>query len=152
MTIGQVAERADIAPSALRFYADQGLISSTRAPSGHRRFERSVLRRLAFIKTSQTLGYSLDEIAVLLADLPTERGPDEGDWAEIATGFAHDLNRRIAALEALRDRLTACIGCGCLSLSRCELYNPGDKARSAGPGARYLLAATEGASFPATDA
>ncbi len=152
LSVGQVADRAGMAPSAVRFYADQGLIPAERAASGHRRFARSVLRRVAFIKTSQSLGYSLDEIRVQLDELPPQHGPDDEDWVRLAEGFSVDLDQRIRALQALRDRLTECIGCGCLSLARCQLYNPNDTASARGPGPRRLLEATGEPAEPHADA
>lgn len=139
MTIGAVAERTGLAVSAVRFYADEGLIASERAPSGHRRFPRSVIRRISFIRTCQRLGYSLDEITAQLASLPEGRNPTEADWATLAAGFSADIDERIAELTRLRDTLSGCIGCGCLSLARCAIWNPDDGAAALGDGPRYLL-------------
>ncbi len=142
MTIGAVADRTGLAVSAVRFYADHGLIASERAPSGHRRFARSVIRRISFIRICQRLGYSLDEIETQLAALPSGRTPNAGDWAALATEFGVDIDRRIAELTQLRDTLGGCIGCGCLSLARCAIWNPDDGAAELGDGPRYLLGDT----------
>jgi MerR family redox-sensitive transcriptional activator SoxR len=139
MSIGAVAERTGLAVSAVRFYADQGLISAERAPSGHRRFARSVIRRISFIRICQRLGYTLDEITDQLEQLPDGRTPNEADWARLASSFGNDIDRRIAELAQLRDTLSACIGCGCLSLNRCAIWNPDDGAAELGDGPRYLL-------------
>ena len=139
MTIGAVAQRTGLAVSAVRFYADHGLIASDRAPSGHRRFPRSVIRRISFIRICQRLGYTLDQIAEQLAGLPEGRTPTESDWAELASEFSADIDRRIAELAQLRDTLSGCIGCGCLSLARCTIWNPDDGAAELGDGPRYLL-------------
>ena len=134
-----VAERTGLAVSAVRFYEQQGLIVAERAPSGHRRFPRSVIRRVSFVLACQRLGYSLAEIAEQLADLPDGRTPTDTDWVRLASRFRHDLDQRIAGLVDLRDRLDGCIGCGCLSLERCAIYNPADAAAELGTGPRYLL-------------
>lgn len=139
LTIGAVAERTGIAVSAVRFYADQGLIESERASSGHRRFPRSVIRRISFIRICQKLGYSLEEITAQLARLPDGRTPNEKDWETLAAGFSTDIDQRIADLTQLRDTLSGCIGCGCLSLQRCAIWNPDDGAAVLGDGPRYLL-------------
>lgn len=139
LTIGAVAERTGLAVSAVRFYADQGLVESERAASGHRRFPRSVIRRISFIRICQRLGYSLDEITAQLAALPAGRTPNETEWAKLATQFSVDIDQRIDELTALRDTLSGCIGCGCLSLARCAIWNPEDGAAALGDGPRYLL-------------
>lgn len=139
LTIGAVAERTGLAVSAVRFYADTGLIESERASSGHRRFPRSVIRRISFIRICQRLGYTLDEITAHLDRLPSGRTPDESDWAVLASEFSVDIDRRIAELTQLRDTLSSCIGCGCLSLARCAIWNPDDGAAQLGQGPRYLL-------------
>lgn len=139
LSIGAVAERVGIAVSAIRFYEEQGLITSTRASSGHRQFRRSAIRQLSFVRICQSLGYSLDEIKTQLDRLPNSRTPNDKDWEKMAAGFASDLDERIAGLQQLREKLDGCIGCGCLSLSRCKLYNPDDKASGLGNGPRYLL-------------
>jgi len=139
---GAVAERTGDAVSAIRFYEDKELIESVRAEAGHRRFGGSVIRRLAFVMTSQKLGYTLDEIKRQLDRLPNGRTPTEGDWSRMATQFDDDIDARIAGLERLRDTLGGCIGCGCLSLQRCAMWNPDDGAAALGEGPRYLLGDT----------
>jgi MerR family redox-sensitive transcriptional activator SoxR len=138
MTIGEVAARAGVAPSALRYYEQQGLVAAQRTAGGARRFPRAVLRRLAFIRAAQNVGLSLVEIRSALDTLPGDRPPTARDWARLSRGWRDRLDEQIAALQQLRDGLTSCIGCGCLSLGRCALSNPGDVAASAGPGARWL--------------
>ena len=138
MTIGQVAARAGIAPSALRWYEQQGLVSAERTAGGARRYPRSVLRRLAFIRAAQNVGLSLGEIRSALATLPEGRTPTARDWTRLSAGWRDRLDEQIAALTQLRDGLTSCIGCGCLSLTRCALSNPGDVAGREGAGARWL--------------
>jgi MerR family transcriptional regulator, redox-sensitive transcriptional activator SoxR len=138
LTIGQVATRSGVAPSALRYYEDQGLIRADRTPGGARRYARSVLRRLAFVRAAQNVGLSLTEIRDALATLPEGRPPTARDWARLSVGWRDRLDEQIAALERLRDGLTSCIGCGCLSLTRCRLSNPGDIAAQDGAGARWL--------------
>ena len=138
LTIGQVAERSGVAASALRYYEAQGLVTATRTRGGARRFPRSVLRRLAFIRAAQNVGLSLPEIRDALATLPEGRTPSARDWARLSSGWRNRLDEQIAALVQLRDGLTSCIGCGCLSLTRCALSNPGDMAAGEGPGARWL--------------
>jgi MerR family redox-sensitive transcriptional activator SoxR len=139
MPIGEVAKRSGVAASALRFYEERGLITSERAGSGHRRFPRAVLRRIAFIVFAQRIGLTLEEIAAELAKLPPDRTPTGKDWAELSTGWTKRVEERIAELERLKDGLTGCIGCGCLSLDRCQLANPDDRAARSGPGPRYWL-------------
>lgn len=136
LTIGDLAARCGVATSALRFYEDQGLIRAERNDSGHRRYPRAVIRRVAFIVFAQKIGLALDEIRVELAKLPQNRVPDAGDWAKLSTGWIRRIEGRIAELERLRAGLTDCIGCGCLSLDRCELANPRDRAARRGPGPR----------------
>jgi MerR family redox-sensitive transcriptional activator SoxR len=138
LTIGQVAERSGVAPSALRYYEQQGLIAASRSPGGARRFPRSVLRRLAFVRAAQNVGLSLGEIRTALATLPEGRPPTARDWAQLSRSWRDRLDEQIAALVQLRDGLDSCIGCGCLSLGRCALSNPGDVAASSGAGARWL--------------
>ena len=140
MPIGEVARRAGLATSAVRYYEREQLVTSTRAPGGQRRFPRSVLRRLAFIRAARNVGLSLDEIRAALATLPDSRTPTKADWARMSRLWQQRLDEQIAALTQLRDGLTSCIGCGCLSLRRCRLSNAGDVAGLAGPGARYLPA------------
>jgi MerR family redox-sensitive transcriptional activator SoxR len=139
LAIGEVSERSGLAVSAIRFYEDRGLITSDRTAGGQRRFRRDVLRRLAFIQAAQRVGLSLDEIAGALGVLPPDAGPTGPEWRELSASWRPLLDERIALLTALRDQLDHCIGCGCLSLDRCRLSNPGDRAARLGPGARYLL-------------
>jgi len=139
LTIGEVAGRTGLAPSAIRFYERRGLIRAERAPSGQRRFRRDVLRRIAFVRVAQRVGLSLEEIAEALAGLPAERAPNRGEWARLSQGWRGRLDERIVLLEGLRDGLTSCIGCGCLSLATCRMYNPDDRASALGSGPRYLL-------------
>ena len=139
LTIGEVSRRSGVASSALRFYEDRGLISSERAGSGHRRYPRPVLRRIAFIVFAQRIGLTLDEIAAELAKLPPDRAPTRRDWARLSNTWTARIDARIAELERLKGSLTECIGGGCLSLERCKLANPGDRAASLGPGPRYWV-------------
>ena len=139
LSIGQLAERTGAAVSAIRFYEERGLIESVRSPGGQRRFERATVRRIAFVRIAQGLGFSLTEIRAQLDGLPDRRTPTARDWEKLSRRFAVDIDRRIAGLEQLRDKLTQCIGCGCLSLERCRLYNPEDRAAALGDGPRYLL-------------
>jgi MerR family redox-sensitive transcriptional activator SoxR len=137
--IGEVAERSGVAASALRFYEERGLITAERGGSGHRRFERSVLRRIAFIVFAQRVGLTLTEIGAELDKLPANRAPTRRDWARLSQTWTSRIDDRIAELERLKHGLTECIGCGCLSLDRCQLANPGDRAAADGPGPRHLL-------------
>lgn len=139
MSVGDVAARSGIAVSALHFYERRGLISSTRNGANQRRYERSTLRRVAFIRASQRVGISLDRIRAALDGLPEGRTPNAEDWAQLSQGWRTDLDTQIAQLQALRDNLTQCIGCGCLSLRTCHLNNPRDVLGRQGPGARRLL-------------
>ena len=139
LTIGEVASRSGVRTSALRYYEERGLISSERTTGGQRRYARETLRRVAVIRTAQVLGLSLEEIRTALGELPQARTPDERDWERLSQTWRGTLDSRIAELEALRDRLSGCIGCGCLSLERCALFNPDDRAASAGTGAQYLF-------------
>ena len=139
MTIGEVARRSGVAASALRFYEERGLLTSDRAPGGARRYPRAVLRRIAFIVFAQRVGLTLDEIGEELAKLPADRVPTRADWGTLSSSWTGRIDQRIAELERLRDGLTECIGCGCLSLERCPLSNPSDRAGERGPGPRYLL-------------
>jgi MerR family transcriptional regulator, redox-sensitive transcriptional activator SoxR len=139
LTIGEVARRSGVASSALRFYEERGLIVSERAGSGHRRFPRPVLRRIAFIVFAQRIGLTLDEIGAELAKLPPDRAPTRRDWERLSSGWTGRIDQRIAELQRLKAGLTECIGCGCLSLDRCRLANPGDRAASLGPGPRYWI-------------
>jgi MerR family transcriptional regulator, redox-sensitive transcriptional activator SoxR len=139
LTIGEVARRSGHATSAIRFYEAEGLIRSGRSPGGHRLFPRHTLRRLAFIGSAQRVGLTLDEISRALATLPADRAPTKAQWARLSATWRARLDAEIASLEQLRDDLTSCIGCGCLSLQTCRLYNPGDAAAARGSGPRYLL-------------
>jgi MerR family redox-sensitive transcriptional activator SoxR len=139
LTIGEVARRSGVASSALRFYEDRGLISSQRAGSGHRRYPRAVLRRIAFIVFAQRVGLSLDEIGGELEKLPGDRAPTRSDWTKLSSRWTERIDAQLAELERLRDGLSECIGCGCLSLGRCQLANPGDWAARLGPGPRYWI-------------
>ena len=140
LTVSDVADRSGFAPSALRFYEREGLIHATRTTGNQRRYERGVLRRLAFIRAARNVGLSLDEVAAALATLPDSRTPTKAVWTRLSRSWRVRLDAQIAALEKLRDGLDSCIGCGCLSLKRCAMSNPGDIARADGPGARYLPA------------
>jgi MerR family redox-sensitive transcriptional activator SoxR len=141
LAIGEVAGRSGMAPSALRYYEDQGLISATRTAGGARRYPRSVLRRLALIRAGRNVGLSLPEIRSALDSLPADRPPTVTDWARLSSGWRDRLDEQITALTQLRDGLSSCIGCGCLSLEKCALSNPGDVAAGDGPGARWLAPA-----------
>lgn len=138
-SVGEVAARAGVATSALRFYETHGLIVSERNDSGHRRYRADVLRRVAFIRVAQQIGLSLSEISAALASLPARRTPTRQDWSKLSRRWLPRIDEQIVALELLRDRLDGCIGCGCLSLDTCELYNLDDRAARRGAGARYLL-------------
>lgn len=139
ITIGELAKRCGVAASALRYYEDEGMIRSVRAPGRQRRFPKEVLRRVAFIRVAQSVGLSLAEIRAALDTLPDKRTPTQADWSRISRSWRPVLDARIQALCSLRDQLDSCIGCGCLSLQRCKLYNPDDRARQLGDGPRYLL-------------
>jgi MerR family transcriptional regulator, redox-sensitive transcriptional activator SoxR len=139
LTIGQVAERSGVATSALRFYEEQGLIRSARTDSGHRRYPRAVIRRVAFVVFAQKIGLSLEEIRAELSQLPHNRVPERADWAKLSANWTKRIRERIAELERLEAGLTSCIGCGCLSLDRCQLANPGDRAARQGPGPRAWM-------------
>ncbi len=139
LTIGEVARRSGVASSALRYYEQQGLITSERAGSGQRRFQRSVLRRIAFIVFAQRVGLTLAQIGAELAKLPPDRVPTRQDWSRLSRRWSARIDDRIAELERLKAGLTECIGCGCLSLDRCQLANPGDRVASRGPGPRYWI-------------
>jgi len=139
LSIGEVAERTGVSSSALRFYESRGLIASLRSDGGQRRYHRDVLRRVAFIRVAQHVGLSLEEIGQALSLLPDRRTPRESDWERISTSWRDRLDERIVLLQALRGQLSSCIGCGCLSLKKCALYNPSDGAARLGAGPRYLL-------------
>jgi MerR family transcriptional regulator, redox-sensitive transcriptional activator SoxR len=139
LAIGEVSRRSGVASSALRFYEQRGLIGSERAGSGHRRYPRAVLRRIAFIVFAQRVGLTLEEIGDELAKLPPDRAPNRRDWSRLSNGWSARIDERIAELERLKLGLTECIGCGCLSLDRCRLANPGDRAARRGAGPRYWI-------------
>jgi MerR family redox-sensitive transcriptional activator SoxR len=139
LTITEVARRSGVAASALRYYEDRGLIASERAGSGHRRYPRPVLRRIAFIVFAQRVGLTLEEIGAELAKLPGDHVPTRRDWSRLSSTWTSRIEARIAELERLRRGLTECIACGCLSLDRCQLANPGDGAARLGPGPRYWI-------------
>lgn len=144
LSVGQVADRCGVAASAVRYYDELGLVRSSRTSGGQRRFERDTIRRIAFITAAQAVGRSLEEIGDALAALPDRRTPTHADWNEVATSWRPRLDEQIERLVALRDQLDACIGCGCLSLERCAMYNPTDVAASLGRGPRYLLGDSAG--------
>lgn len=139
LTIGDIAERTGLAPSAIRFYEERGLVFPFRNAGGQRRYDRADIRRLSFVMISQGLGFSIEDIRAALATLPEGRTPTKRDWERISARFRRDLDQRIAQMNALRDKLDGCIGCGCLSLQNCKLYNPEDRANRKGKGPRYLL-------------
>lgn len=139
VTIGVVAERTGLAVSAVRFYESRGLIPSTRSTGGQRLFHRSVIRRVSFVLISQQLGFSLEEIRDALSSLPENRTPTKADWERLSRRFGKDIDDRIERLTQLRESLSSCIGCGCLSLAKCRLYNPEDRAVQLGSGPRFLL-------------
>jgi len=139
LTIGDTARRAGVATSALRFYESRGLISSIRTAGNQRRYHRSMLRRISVIRVAQTLGLTLEEIADAMSALPAGRTPTKRDWERLSTQWREQLDYRIEQLQLMRDKLTSCIGCGCLSLNSCALYNNGDRSATLGVGPRYLL-------------
>lgn len=139
LTIGEMSDRTGLAVSAIRHYEAEGLVAPARTPGGQRQFDRGDIRRLSFVMISQQLGFSLAEIRALFSSLPAGRTPTKADWARISKQFRGRIDARIAKLNTLRDRIDACIGCGCLSLRQCKLYNPADTARAKGPGPRYLM-------------
>jgi MerR family transcriptional regulator, redox-sensitive transcriptional activator SoxR len=138
LTIGELARRSGVAPSALRFYEDQGLIRARRTDGNQRRYERAMLRRIAFVQAGKAAGIPLRRIGEALATLPESRIPTRRDWERLSKRWREDLDARIATLQGLRGRLDTCIGCGCLSIDKCELLNPDDEAASLGAGAHYL--------------
>jgi MerR family redox-sensitive transcriptional activator SoxR len=140
LTIGDLAARSGVAPSALRYYERMGLIHASRTSGNQRRYDRAELRRVAFIRIAQQVGVSLDEIREALASLPEGRTPTKADWSRLSARWRRRLDDKILLMERLRDQLTGCIGCGCLSLKRCTLINPEDRLSTAGPGPRTLLA------------
>jgi len=149
LTIGEVASRSGVAPSALRFYEEEGLIVSRRTTGNQRRYERAVLRRVALIQAGRAAGIPLDRIRTALASLPAHRTPTRRDWERLSRGWRADIDQRIATLEALRNRLSTCIGCGCLSIDACTLLNPDDEASQIGAGAHYLRRESRRARSPA---
>ena len=139
IAIGQLAERTGLSVSAIRFYESKGLVLAARNSGGQRRFRRSDIRRLSFVMAAQQLGFSIQQISEHLHDLPDQRTPTKADWARISKNFRKELDLKIENLHRLRDKLDGCIGCGCLSLKKCTLYNPGDRAARLGAGPRYLM-------------
>lgn len=139
LTIGELAARSGVAASALRYYEKQGLIRAGRTGGNQRRYPRSELRRVAFVRVAQRVGLSLEEIRDALSTLPEERTPTKADWTRLSRAWRGRLDAQIGLLERLRDSLDGCIGCGCLSLQRCQLYNPGDVLAGQGSGPRILL-------------
>ena len=139
LTIGEVSRRSGVASSALRFYEERGLIASERAGSGHRRYPRAVLRRIAFIVFAQRVGLTLEEVRGELDKLPSDHAPSRRDWARLSSGWSARIDRQLAELERLKHGLSECIGCGCLSLDRCQLANPGDRAARMGAGPRFWI-------------
>jgi MerR family transcriptional regulator, redox-sensitive transcriptional activator SoxR len=139
LTIGQLAERSGVATSALRYYEKQGLIVSERTTGNQRRYDRAMLRRVAFVRSAQRVGLTLVEIQEALATLPEGRTPTKADWARLSRSWRPRIEAQIERLERLRDKLDGCIGCGCLSLKTCHLYNPDDVAAELGPGPRWVL-------------
>ena len=138
LTIGELSARSGVAPSALRFYERQKLISSRRTDGNQRRYDRSTLRRVALVQAGRAAGIPLTRIRAALETLPSDRTPSRRDWERLSRGWRKDIEERIATLQALHDRLNTCIGCGCLSIDRCDLLNPDDEAATLGPGAHYL--------------
>ncbi len=139
LTIGETARRAGVAPSALRFYETRSLVNAKRGAGNQRLYHRSMLRKVSIIKIAQTLGFSLKEIEQAFASLPNQRTPTKRDWEKLSIRWREQLEERIARMQRMRDQLSGCIGCGCLSLRRCALYNAGDNAAKSGSGARFLL-------------
>lgn len=139
LSIGDLAARTGLSVSAIRFYEEKGLVHPLRSGGGQRRFLRSDIRRLSFVLIAQQLGLSIGEIAAQLTNLPEGRAPTQRDWTRISAAIRGTIDTRIAELERTRDRLDGCIGCGCLSLKKCQLYNPEDRASLRGPGPRFLL-------------
>ena len=139
LSIGETALRSGVASSTLRFYETRNLIASHRSPGNQRRYHRSMLRRISIIKVAQSLGLSLEEISTALETLPDKRTPTRRDWQKLSLKWRDQLDARITNLQKMREKLSGCIGCGCLSLKRCALYNPGDRAAAKGAGPRYLL-------------
>ncbi|HZG06768.1 MAG TPA: redox-sensitive transcriptional activator SoxR [Streptomyces sp.] len=143
LAIGELAARSGVAPSALRYYEELGLIHSERTTGNQRRYPRATLRRVAFVRAAQRVGLSLEEVRAALDRLPVDRAPNATEWNAVARTWQRRIDEQIAELERLKERLTGCIGCGCLSLRKCRLYNPHDIAGTHGPGPRYLLEADD---------
>ncbi len=139
LTIGDLSERTGLSVSAIRFYEEKGLVHPSRNAGGQRRFLRADIRRLSFVLVAQEFGFSIAEIAAQLQRLPEGRAPTKADWTRISRDFRSHLDRKIERMTALRNKLDGCIGCGCLSMKTCQLYNAGDAAASKGRGPRYLL-------------
>ena len=139
LPIGEIARRTGLSVSAIRFYEERGLVASVRNSGGQRRFARSDIRRLSIVMIAQNMGFSLNRIQEALSALPSHRAPNKAEWAKMAEDFKIDIDARINVLERLRDRLGMCIGCGCLSLEDCALYNTEDKAGRSGSGPRYVV-------------
>ena len=139
LSIGDAAKRSGVATSTLRFYESRGLIQSIRVSGNHRRYHRAMLRRVSIIRVAKTLGLTLKEISTAFENLPNQRTPTRADWVKLSKTWGRQLDQRISALQDLRDKLSGCIGCGCLSMQRCALYNAGDEASSLGSGPQYLL-------------
>ena len=144
LTIGELAHRSGVATSALRYYESLGMITAARTSGGQRRYPRSTLRRVAFIRAAQRVGLSLEEASEAMAELPADHAPDATQWSHVARAWQRRIDAEIEALRTLRTNLTGCIGCGCLSLRTCSIYNPDDAAAVRGPGARYLLGDSSG--------
>ena len=139
ISIGQMAERTGLAVSAIRYYEEEGLVAPERSRAGQRRIVRADIRRPSFVLITQRLGFSIAEIRNMLASLPEGRTPDQADWTKLSKSIRTELDRRIATMTRLRDNLDGCIGCGCLSLAKCKLYNAGDHKAAQGPGPRSLV-------------
>ena len=139
ISIGEVSERTGLSVSAIRYYETQSLVMPVRNNGGQRRFLRPDIRRLSFVLIAQQLGFTIEQIRSRLSKLPAQRTPTQKDWARISQGFRKELQQRIDVMSRMRDKLDGCIGCGCLSLDKCALYNPDDKAKRHGPGPRYLI-------------
>ncbi|WP_051939178.1 redox-sensitive transcriptional activator SoxR [Phaeacidiphilus oryzae] len=145
LSIGELSARSGLAPSALRYYEELGLIHPERTAGGQRRYQRAELRRVAFVRAAQRVGLSLEEAREALERLPERRPPTAGEWDRVARAWQSRIDQQIGELRRLRDQLSSCIGCGCLSLRKCRIYNPGDAAAEHGAGARYLLGDTPSA-------
>lgn len=148
LSIGQIAARAGVAPSALRYYESLGLITSTRTTGDRRRYQRAVLRRIAVIRAAQRVGLTLEDIKNAFGDLPVDRAPTKAQWARISARWRPIIEHRISELEKVRDDLAGCIGCGCLSMQRCRLYNPADELAAKGAGPQRLFPGEHGHPTP----